>query len=143
MKILTGTSHLDHGISQTLVRYLCERFADRDDFFLETIELSEELADGLECSLYGPLVGDEPVGDAFVCWAPRGERTWPSRIVQGRGKRPTRLLTVIAGPHDGYACILYTAFGGPAAPRELGDPSLPEEEKRAAFEFWSEHALVQ
>lgn len=143
MKILTGTSHLDHGISQALVRYLCEQFVDRDAFFIETIELPEELAEGLECGLYGPIVGDEPVGDAFVCWAPRGDRAWPSRIVMGRGKRPTRTLTVIAGPHGEYSCVLYTAYGGPCATRELGDPSLPEEEKRAAFEFWAEHALVQ
>lgn len=60
-----------------------------------------------------------------------------------RPSRQTRLLTVIAGPHEGDGCVLYTAHGGPAAPREPWDPSLNDdaaalEESRA---FWSVHAL--
>jgi hypothetical protein len=39
--------------------------------------------------------------------------------------------------------ILYTAFGGPAAPREPGDPSLDGNEAGLAESkaFWAEHAL--
>jgi hypothetical protein len=38
-----------------------------------------------------------------------------------------------------HACILYTAFGGPLAPQEPGDPGCKDPEASAAF--WREHAL--
>lgn len=75
----------------------------------------------------------------------------------------SRLVTVIAGPHTAcpaggactgatcadydshveHACVLYTAYGGPQAPREPGDPSIKSwEELVASREFWSQHALL-
>lgn len=41
----------------------------------------------------------------------------------------------------GSTTILYTAFGGPLAPREPGDPDLPAEERAESEAFWAEHAL--
>lgn len=65
-------------------------------------------------------MGDVAIGEGEVSYARRGERAWDSRLV----KLPARQqheVTVIAGPHEEHACILYTAFGGPLAPQEPGD----------------------
>lgn len=128
-------SHLDHGLSDAQVAYIFERFADRGAFFIETFGLPEALGT-VPCGLYGPLMGDDPVIEDAAgrgAWdvpgrrlmlrhEPRGTRTWPSRLMpRWWPMRPTRKVTVIAGPHEGYPCILYTAFGGPATPREPGD----------------------
>lgn len=40
-----------------------------------------------------------------------------------------------------HACVLYTAFGGPLAPQEPGDPGCKDVE--ASRRFWSEHALAR
>jgi hypothetical protein len=50
--------------------------------------------------------------------------------------RPSRLVTIVCGPHDG-ALVLFTAYGGPEAPREPADD--PSEKSR---DFWSVHALA-
>jgi hypothetical protein len=56
--------------------------------------------------------------------------------------RPTRQLTIVAGPHGDEPCVLYTAYGGPEAPREPGDPDIPGHSARdAAAVFWADHAL--
>jgi hypothetical protein len=39
-----------------------------------------------------------------------------------------------------HACILYTAFGGPAAPQEPDDPGCKD--PAASATFWREHALA-
>lgn len=38
-------------------------------------------------------------------------------------------------------CVLYTAFGGPAAPQEPGDPGCKD--LAASTTFWREHALAK
>lgn len=113
-------SHLDHNLTEAQIAHVMERFADRDAFFIETIELPEDLGT-VPCGLFGPLVGDEPIvetGD--VLRVKRGTRPWFSRCI-ARFPRPVRTVTVIAGPHEGHGCIVYTMFGGPLAPREPGD----------------------
>ena len=132
-------SHVDHGLSEAQLRYLLDRFADRNAFFLETIELPEDLGTA-PCGLYGPTMGDAPVSDDEVVCAARSTRAWTSRLVD-RPARPTRKVTVIAGPHDGHPCVLYTAFGGPATPQEPGDPGCKDPAASAAF--WREHALAK
>lgn len=112
-------SHFDHGLTEAQIEYVMERFADRDAFFIETIELPVELGT-VSCGLYGPIMGDPTVDDASVVAAPRGARAWKSRLVEWP-LRQVRTLTVIAGPHDGHACIVYTMYGGPSAPQEPGD----------------------
>lgn len=76
--------------------------------------------------------------DADVRHEKRGTRTYTSHLCD-RPPRPTRLVTVIAGPHGDDACVLYTAFGGPLAPQEPGDPGCKDVE--ASTKFWAEHAL--
>jgi hypothetical protein len=139
IKILDA-SHLDHSLTPAHVAWLLEYFSDRVGFFLETVELPPELPD-LPCGLHGPLVGDPPVPESEVTYRRRGERLGATRLC-ARPSRPTRLLTVIAGPDGDEPCALYTAFGGPAAPREPFDLSMaPDEVQAAARAFWAEHAL--
>ena len=132
-------SHVDHNLTEEQLRYLLDRFADRNAFFLETIELPEQLGT-VPCGLYGPIMGDPPIAETEVLHEQRGTRAWTSRLIE-RPTRPTRKVTVIAGPHDGNACILYTAFGGPASPQEPGDPGCKDPVASAAF--WREHALAK
>jgi hypothetical protein len=140
--IITPAAHLDHALTPAHVAWIAERFADQGAFFLVTVELPPELPD-LPCSLHGPLVGDAPVPESEVTYERRGDRLGPSRLCT-RPTRPTRLLTVIAGPDGDDPCVLYTAFGGPAAPREPFDLSLASDEVQAsAKEFWAEHALAR
>jgi hypothetical protein len=134
-------SHLDHGITPAVVAWLLDRYKDRDGFFAETVGIPAD-ASSLTCGLYGPAMGDEPVPEANVRYEVRGSRQWASRCV-ACPQRPTRYLTVIAGPHDGKPCVLYTAHGGPMAPREVGDTSLTDgAERDKSRAFWAEHALA-
>lgn len=137
--IITDASHTDHGLAPTVIDYILARFADRSAFFIETIEIPEGLPSA-SCGLYGPIVGDAPVPEADVSYHVRGTRDWSSRMVD-RSPRPTRTLTVIAGPHNGDPCVLYTAFGGPLAPQEPGDPKCANPE--ASTSFWAQHALAR
>jgi hypothetical protein len=132
-------SHLDHHLTDAQVAFILERFANRDAFFIETFELPSELGT-IPCGLFGPLVGDAPISDDEVVLAKRGERTWNSRLVE-RAPRPSSTVTVIAGPHDGHACVLYTVYAGPSAPQEPGDPGCKNVEASTAF--WRDHALAR
>jgi hypothetical protein len=156
MLTITSQSHLDHNLTLDHVRFLLAHFAERTEFFAETVELPAELP-ALPCALRGPVVGLHPVPDTLVELRPRPGRSYPSRMLRPYGVTETmagtsqipwlplqsRQLTVIAGPGLGLPCVLYTAFGGPLAPREPADPSLPESEREASARFWAEHALVQ
>lgn len=162
-------SHLDHGITDAQLGNLLQRFEGRTGFFIATVELPAELGN-VPCALFGPAVGDEPVAESEVVYRKRGDRQWSSRLIECAHPRRSRRVTVIAGPHDGEGCVLYTAYGGPQAPREPGDIRLEMEklhedraglhdmsdgyktiqakivalrEKRAeSDEFWSKHALI-
>ena len=46
-------------------------------------------------------------------------------------------MTIVCGPHDGHDFVLFTAYGGPQAPREPFEDKSPEARK-----FWEEHALA-
>ena len=132
-------SHVDHNLTAEQISWLKNNFQERDGFFVESVLLPETLGI-VPCGLHGPLMGDEPVADSDVTLERRGEREYRSRTVD-RPTRPTRTVTVIAGPHEKDTCILYTAFGGPVAPKEPGDESLGDDERAESEEFWSKHAL--
>ena len=138
MKVIQ-LSHLDHGLTQAHIDYILERFKDRAAFFIETIELPAHLA-AVPGALYGPIAGDPPIPDSSVRYVNRGARTWPSRIMTGMKSRPTRVVTVVAGPHDGEPCVLYTCYGGKAAPQEPADPNCKD--PAGAAWFWAQHALA-
>lgn len=138
--IITAVSHLDHGLGQAVIEWLLKKCEGRSHFFIETFELPPELGT-VPCGLHGPALGDEPVPDSECRAEIRGSRTWSSRICD-RPVRQVRTVSVIAGPHGDAPCVLYTAFGGPVAPREPGDPNIQSDEERArSIAFWRLHAL--
>jgi hypothetical protein len=161
-------SHFDHGLSEAQVEHVMTRFADRDAFFIETIELPEALGT-VPCGLHGPLVGGAPVEESEVTYAKRGTRAWNSRLVT-RPLQSVRTVTVIAGPHEEtcwhcngngqigswkaaipcetcthgkvkHACIVFTMYGGPLAPQEPDDPGCKD--VLASRTFWAVHALTR
>lgn len=134
-----AASHFDHGLNDAQVDFLMKRFADRAAFFIETVELPEQLGT-VPCGLHGPLTGGAPVEESEVTYAKRGTRAWPSRLVD-RPKQQVRTVTVIAGPHDDEACIVYTMYGGPCAPQEPDDPGCKD--VVASRQFWTVHALTR
>lgn len=91
-------SHIDHGLSEAQLRYLLDRFADRESFFIETLTLTRELGT-VPCGLYGPIMGDSVIREDEVTYAPRGSRAWPSRLID-LPARQQHEVTVIAGPHE-------------------------------------------
>ena len=144
LQIESGISHLDHGLNKNHYEWLLKEFADKDGFFIATVEIPSHLSP-VRCGLHGPSMGDEPVTETEVFYAPRGSRKNYSRLCE-RAPRPTRKLTIIAGPHeqDGktWECLLYTSFGGPSAPKEPTDESIASaDELRESEKFWKQHAL--
>lgn len=141
MLLISHESHLDHGLTVEQVAYILDLFKGRNSFFIETFNLPRKLGE-VPCALYGPIMGDPPVAERYVHYASRGGRKTMSRLVN-RKVRMVNLMSVIAGPHGDLQCLLYTAFGGPVAPREPGDPGLQSDKDIAESEaFWSEHALA-
>jgi hypothetical protein len=69
--------------------------------------------------------------------------------VVARPTRTTRKVTIIAGPHDGMVDVLFTAFGGPSAPKEMyeweskEDPAFTSLDEIQSRTFWAEHALAK
>jgi hypothetical protein len=129
-------SHLDHGLSDSVIEDINVRFSDKAEFFIETFEVNEDVP----CGLYGPVMGDAPIDDSDVVYEVRGDRKYASRLIN-RPVRMQRKVTVIAGPNGDSKCFLYTAFGGPLAPKEVGDPSHTPESLEESKTFWSQHAL--
>jgi hypothetical protein len=143
--VVTSDSHTDHGLSEEIMKFLVERFADRSAFFIEEVELPEHLGE-VPCNLVGPVTGCEPVIEMDVHYKVRGNRKWTSRLLKSaEGMRVmSRKVTVIAGPHGPYSCVLYTAYGGPCAPREPGDPAINSWDQLLwSREFWTQHALIE
>jgi len=128
MKIIHGTSHLDHDLTEDQINYIAARYEGRDGHFIDTFELPEELGT-VPCGLYGPIMGDPPVEREHTEMKKRGNREYLSRVINPTIGEPfiadpmtlfrqVQIVTVIAGPHKEESCILYTAFGGPLAPQE-------------------------
>jgi len=138
MKI-TKDSHVDHNLTTEHLEFIKERFGHIEEFFIETVEVPLHLPP-LPCGLFGPFMGDEPVEESEVSYVRRGDRPGDSRVVQ-RAQRMVRKMTVIGGPHEG-AIIMFTAYGGPCAPREPWDESLSPEEREESVAFWKDHALA-
>jgi hypothetical protein len=138
MKIVKD-SHMDHGLCDEIIAEITEKFADKDGFFIETFEAVSGEA---PCGLYGPIVGDAPVDERDVYYTKRGDREYDSRMVK-LPMRMTNTITVIAGPHEDDACVLYTAYAGPQAPMEPGDPKQNAAEVEDNKVFWAKHALCE
>jgi len=138
-------SHVDHGLTSDQLAWALEQVADRTSFFIQTLLLPEHLG-VVECNLVGPALGMPPVPEDEVRYIIRGTRKCVSRVLRVLREKPvTREVTIIAGeivPNSGMI-VLFTAYGGPCAPREPGDTSIPTwEEVQTSRAFWSEHALL-
>ena len=129
--------HSDHGVDQNLLTWALAQVS-APGFFLTTVEIPVEFGD-LSNSLHGPASGDAPVAENDVTYVQRSADRPLSRMVE-RPTRPTRLLTVVGIRGEGEDTV-FTAYGGPPALREVGDPSLSSDEKAASAAFWAEHAL--
>lgn len=139
-------SHLDHALTPAQVDFVLSQAAADGELTVQTVTLPEELG-SVSCNLHGPATGSDPVPESEVTYAKRGEREGESRMCK-RAPVQTREVTIISGPHDGQGCVLFTAYGGPNAPKEPFD--FPAEENRPDFKslsvvaseaFWKEHAL--
>lgn len=142
-------SHLDHVANlrtdevDELLSWADARIPAADGVVVVTLD---DAPHRLLVNLTGPAVGDPPVDESDVVYRPRGDRPWPSRIHRHDKItsfiRPTSTVTLVVGPHDGMQRVLYTVYGGPAAPREPSDPAISSpEELQVSQRFWSEHAL--
>ena len=143
MLVIHPESHVDHVPASVIeaVKLAWADVANPDQrVIIETFELPQE-AGTVDCSLYGPVMGDPPISEAEVQYRVRPGRSWPSRMV-ARPARQARTLTLVAGPHDGHDPVLYTCYGGPPTPQEVHDPNLKEEDRRASVDFWRDHALA-
>jgi hypothetical protein len=140
-------SHVDHALTEAQLEWILSLPAEPDTVTVQTVELPLHLGT-VPCALYGPAMGDDPIPESAVQYERRGNREGESRMlapyIEPWSAFPTypeprqvRTVTVISGPHDGRPCVLFTAFGGPQAPRE---PWEDDSEESAAF--WREHALA-
>lgn len=136
---IVSESHVDHALTQDHLDFILAKFANKSAFFIENVELPKHLA-SIPCALRGPLVGDEKIPDSECQMVVRGDRKYPSRVCDLPPKM-VRTLTVIGGGLGGEPCVLYTAYGGPVAPREPGDETLSAENKVTSEAFWAKHAL--
>lgn len=139
--IITKDSHLDHGLSAAHIALILQRFGDVNTFTLTTIDIPDDLPP-VPCALFGPIMGDDPIPEAEVTYEKRGNRAGESRMWKHSLDRKVHKLSVIIGEHEGQI-ILFTAFGGPVAPREPWDPSLSDKERAESEAFWKVHALAK
>ena len=128
--------HADHGVSESLITWALSQVS-APGFFLTTVEIPSEFGD-LQNALHGPASGDAAVQEAEVSYIRRSADRPLSRMC-ARSPRATRLMTIIG--IQGEDPVVFTAYGGPPALREVGDPSLSSDEKAASASFWAEHAL--
>lgn len=131
--------HADHGIKDEQLKYIVNQLKKeaKDGFFIQEVKLSPELGK-VPCGLYGPEMGDPPVGDDEVEMISRGgDRTWKDRMID----KPTRPVDYVQaiGTKEGDNLTLYTVYGGPLAPQNPDDPD--NQNPAEAKKFWAEHAL--
>lgn len=138
--IRTGVSHLDHGLNAEHVLFVASKIEPLRSFTILTVELPEHLP-SLKSNLHGPATGEETVLEEEVFYKKRGKREGDSRMCL-RPPVETRKLTIIVGPHEGEV-ILFTAYGGPLAPREPWEKGLSETEVAQSQDFWAAHALSE
>lgn len=137
MKI-TKDSHVDHAIPKPILQHACLQFDEEVPFFMETIVLPEHLGK-VPCGLYGPKMEDEVPEDVWMVTRPGREGKTP--LIKNP-HRPTNLLTVLGGMHEGQF-ILFTAYGGPIMPREPWDKDIADDaELGESCREWKKHCLA-
>ncbi len=141
MLVFSKFSHFDHDLPFGILSYLLNKFRDTNEFSITTYDFG---AGEFPCALVGPITGFPSVKETEVFYLKRGIREYESRCVDSSKYqvKNTSLITVIAGPYQDIPCMLYTAFPGPLAPKEVFDPKLSLDEREHSIKFWSEHALA-
>ena len=148
--------HADHGINEVQMKYIQETLefsmVEEDGFFIKEVHLDGCDHDNgvytpentqVPCALYGPAMGDEPVPGYCIEWKKRSEDRPADRMLPFFPHRWVGYVQAI-GIKDGDDWKLFTVYGGPLAPRNPEDPTIPtEEEREEARKFWSEHALAE
>lgn len=153
LRLSKGLSEID-GLSKRQVGFVLacfEPLTDGDKEASGTTTLPDELGTAT-CRLYGPLMGDSPVGEGKAFLRVLPGRAWPSRLT----RRPTRdTMTVSAVVAPAYTLeggipdlddwVLVRAFAGPLMPPEPGHPSLERNPrlKAVSIEMWATHALAE
>lgn len=153
VRILPG-SHTDHWQDDHQFAAALAAFTDipADRVTVRTVDVSFDV----QCALVGPVCGDPAVTEAEVRYVTRSGRAGATRALAKtpmgenhvgilRVKWPaSRRVTAVFGPAQGDdpRPVLYTMYGGPAAPREPWDPTLDDAGRRESEAFWAEHALV-
>lgn len=148
-RIRHGISHLDHGLPPEAIKVIEDAIKDLKAFTILTITVSGTGVGPMLCKLHGPITGEEVVLEEECRMVRRGTREWESRMCD-RPPVLTDQVTIIVGPYanvddgPGYEeIILFTAYPGPLAPREPGDPSIQADEGLIleSQDFWAHHAL--
>jgi hypothetical protein len=136
-------SHLDHNLSEAQLAFVLAQTPEGEGVAVFTVAMPAELGT-LPCALYGPAEGDDAISESETYYVTRGNRKGKSRMVK-TPVRYTSLVTVVAGPHDGHDWVLFTSYGGSAAPREPFEFEASDESKDAkdSRDFWSAHALSE
>lgn len=161
---ITADSHADHFDAKTLsvVREIMRdgqssALVVAPGFQIHEVELPGHLAP-VPCALVGPATGLDPVHESQVFYGTRVERPNISRLTRLPATQSRTVTVVVVGVKQiadsgersrgtvdqkpaRYVGTLATAYGGPLAPQEPGDPYLPAEKLADSVAFWGEHAL--
>ncbi len=142
---ITTDSHTDHGLTPAQLAWAIAQAPESCPFFLRELTLPDHLGT-VPSALRGPVAGDPPIDEATVTYAVRGNRDVLSRMCD-LPKIASRKVVIVGGEHEG-AYILFTAYGGPSAPREVIEAErlhaagkLSAEALADARNFWCLHAL--
>jgi len=138
--IIDGWTHLDHGLDTDnleAVREAAKECPDGAEVWIKTIKSPHE----------APSAIHYHVPESEVFYARRGSRRNLSRLC-ARPQRMVFEVTIIAGMSQDGVTRVWTAYGGPHAPREpedsyfvFSDAARKSSEYREAREFWSHAAL--
>ena len=136
-------AHADHPMSDAQLNWIQSNKEiarlEEGAFICQVFTLPEELGT-IPSALYGPSVGDAPIGEDEVTYVVRGERGEKSRMID-KPIRQARNVCVI-GLVGKVAFTLYGTQASSPAPREPWDKGLTtSEEKAEADVFWCNHAL--
>jgi len=149
-------AHDDHGLTPDHLEFIDVALSDLQRYpeLLHSLEIHRsvhympEHLDRLQCDLYGPVCGDDPVIEKAVHYLRRNKRPGLSRMV----RRPSRLADYMAiiVKRDGETggLVVLTAYGcmngdvDRLAPREWWDVGMKPYEAAEAAQFWKSHALA-
>ena len=147
MKVnITEKSHADH-LSPSILEFVLSVLAAGESstkLGLPTFQIHVvQLEDGVTvpCALRGPETGEAPVTEDQVHYGTRGGRPNISRLTDLPATQDNRVTVLIGRDNEDSDWNLFTAYGGPLAPQEPGDPYLPAEKHADSVAFWSQHAL--